>query len=450
MNVFAMEQNEDVLTTQEISPIETIPDEILVMIIEWGEIDCFDINDLMLNNLGKSINKVLDFLGNIELVCRRFNRCENSIVRTQAHWDLKRELVEYNSDKTIQDLTPSHLELFKFLSNTVKIKAINLFIAFYDERVSLKRHFAGLKDITPCFYLDEKLKRLFEKIDITYLAENESDKESYCNQLILFLVKGVSPNSVVSYSYKHMNQSRTLLGFAIEMKARHLIRFLLFRKAYFLQELDLNLTGADGITPLMLCLCNGEYELAKYLLKHGADPKICDKKGRTPLMLAIKYCQDFEKLLESTVLHKMLDQGIDVNAQDNRGRNAFYVACKRNRVNVIALLCQYGLQLNGTIQVYKQRCRKYFGERYKIGSNYYQTHSALGWAVYFQNKELVQLLLDRGADINGKFNKFKSMIEYARRDLHIESNPRLLVILQMLVDKETENLELGGVSCTLF
>jgi ankyrin repeat protein len=50
---------------------------------------------------------------------------------------------------------------------------------------------------------------------------------------------------------------------------------------------DLNLVNGDKFTPLVMAITNGHFELAKYLLDHGADPKPASLSGMTALYAAI-------------------------------------------------------------------------------------------------------------------------------------------------------------------
>jgi ankyrin repeat protein len=50
---------------------------------------------------------------------------------------------------------------------------------------------------------------------------------------------------------------------------------------------DVNQTGADSTSPLLIALVNGHYELAYMLLGRGADPSIADSNGRAPLFAVI-------------------------------------------------------------------------------------------------------------------------------------------------------------------
>jgi ankyrin repeat protein len=46
---------------------------------------------------------------------------------------------------------------------------------------------------------------------------------------------------------------------------------------------DIDLPNPDGMTPLMMAIDNSHYEVARYLLDHGANPNTWDWWGRTPI-----------------------------------------------------------------------------------------------------------------------------------------------------------------------
>ncbi len=50
---------------------------------------------------------------------------------------------------------------------------------------------------------------------------------------------------------------------------------------------DIDLPNPDGMTPLMMAIDNSHYEVARYLLDHGANPHTWDWWGRTPLYVVV-------------------------------------------------------------------------------------------------------------------------------------------------------------------
>lgn len=65
---------------------------------------------------------------------------------------------------------------------------------------------------------------------------------------------------------------------------------------------------ATGLTLLMHAIDNSNWDLAKQLLKHGANPNIADSKGRTPLLETMRR-------RESAVVKLLVDHGADFNKE---------------------------------------------------------------------------------------------------------------------------------------
>ena len=439
LNTFGMEVGEEELV-QDVCFIESIPDEILVMIFEHGARDCFFSGNgvscnFKLNNLGKSCNQFLDFFGTIELICKRFNKCSNLIIGSWSLMNLDDELK--NMGESRSGLTGEFLSQLKFLSPTVKIRALNFMIKDYTSYIFYNRFFAGLKQTYFWFWVygtesKNKLTSFFESHkDIDIASFSSEQLEQHCNEIIGLLISGINPNELVRYKYRDRVEKASLLSMAIRVKeCRDLVRFLLFRRFYSFQEINLDVPNSNGETPLLMSLSENNYNLANTLLAKGADPKICNRDGMTPLMYAIRYCKDFKQLLRSNLLNILLDLGVDINDQDDFGRSALFIAIKLGNEKEVSWLIDHGVRLNDLL------------------SENGNEKSALYWAISLpkSKEEIVQLLLDNGADINRKDNSDESVIQYAKRSYLVTDS-----ILKMLEAKEKENLELGGAHfCTLF
>lgn len=89
---------------------------------------------------------------------------------------------------------------------------------------------------------------------------------------------------------------------------------------------DVNATDPDGISPVLIAIINGHYDVALYLIDKGTNPNLADKTGRTALYSAV----DFHTMPQDNrpapkeidnahtsmdVIQSLIEHGANVNAQ---------------------------------------------------------------------------------------------------------------------------------------
>ena len=131
------------------------------------------------------------------------------------------------------------------------------------------------------------------------------------------------------------------------------------------------LSPADRTTPLLIATINGQFDLAMYLLEHGADPNLSSEAGTTPLYAVVNvqwapiaaypqpraYLQQRHAYLD--LMRALLDKGAEPNARINRkiwyrsynfdqsnvdeaGATAFWRAAYAADVDAMRLLVTHG------------------------------------------------------------------------------------------------------------
>jgi uncharacterized protein len=147
-------------------------------------------------------------------------------------------------------------------------------------------------------------------------------------------------------------------------------------KALLDARADVNQRSAgDRVTPMLVATINGNFDVAKYMLDHGADPKLAQENGVTPLYAALN-CQWADKALYPQpraqeqqhlsyldMMQALLDKGADPNARlrrkvwysqydfdqsgiDEAGATAFWRAAYADDVDAMKLLVKYGADVN--------------------------------------------------------------------------------------------------------
>uniref|UniRef100_A0ABD2W8N4 Uncharacterized protein n=1 Tax=Trichogramma kaykai TaxID=54128 RepID=A0ABD2W8N4_9HYME len=181
------------------------------------------------------------------------------------------------------------------------------------------------------------------------------------------------------------------------------------------------LVQRTGNSPLYLALSHNKREVSRLLLKHGADPNVANKDGRTALhVLGENYWNspNMEMIFE---LKKKLKPG-QVDARDKLGNTPLHLAVPSHSTNaklVVQALLQIGSNPNvandeGLTPMHiicKRRCNDGLWELFwNISDDMKQPvsldvrdklgNTPLHYALKYKNLDMIELLLRNGADPN--------------------------------------------------
>jgi ankyrin repeat protein len=200
---------------------------------------------------------------------------------------------------------------------------------------------------------------------------------------------------------------------------------------------DVNATTPDGISAVVIALINGHYDVAGALLEAGTDPNLADYTGRTALYAAIdfntmvKSNRPAPKVLENRlsgldVARIALDHGADVNARLKRlppyrakldrgndgmlggGTTAFLRAAKAADLPAMKLLLERGA--DPTLAPTRSGISPLMAAA-GLGTSEEDTTGRQ--KTQAQAIEAIQLLLDRGLDINARANDGQTAVHGA-------------------------------------
>ena len=166
---------------------------------------------------------------------------------------------------------------------------------------------------------------------------------------------------------------------------------------------DVKATTRYGVTPLYLACTNGNAAIVEKLLSAGADANSANPGGETALMTAARTGKP-------DAVKALLDRGADVNAKEGvRGQTALMWAVVENHPEAARLLIARGADLNAHTMVYvpegdapPARPAQASGAgmtRQRAIPTANGAMTALLFAAREGNREMVQLLLDAGADM---------------------------------------------------
>jgi ankyrin repeat protein len=139
------------------------------------------------------------------------------------------------------------------------------------------------------------------------------------------------------------------------------------------QKADVNAEQADGTTALHWAARWNDLETAGLLIRSGADPKLANHDGATPMFLAAQNAS-------APMIELLVKAGVDVNAPVlAHGETALMMASRSGGVDAVKMLLDHGARIDA-----KDTLR---------GT------TALMWAAEQGHVGVVQLLAARGADL---------------------------------------------------
>ena len=143
------------------------------------------------------------------------------------------------------------------------------------------------------------------------------------------------------------NNLSTALTLAAGQGALGVVRALLAKPGL---EVDC-MEASEGRTPLMLAAQYAETnvaEIIRELLKHGADPNLCDQLyKRTAICRAIEENGRTKPAQSMQAVQALLENGItDLKCVDSEGKGLLHYACEAGNAHILKLLIGKGLDVN--------------------------------------------------------------------------------------------------------
>ena len=259
------------------------------------------------------------------------------------------------------------------------------------------------------------------------------------------------------------SEGNTALHVAVREKHAEVVQVLIDAGA------DVNGRASDGDTPLFLAIRKGSLDMVKLLVRAGAGVCVTDKGEDTCLMLAsyeghidtVRYLVSLPQMDVTqadahgdTALHYaveeevqlLIDAGADVDRRNTAGWTPLHIASRAGALNVVKLLVRAGanvcvadedgstcLILASSMGMASSMEGQIETVRYLVslpqvdvtqGNN--RGNTALHVAVRDQHANVVQVLIDAGADVNRRDSN-------GQTPLHIASREGALNVVKLLV-----------------
>ncbi|KAI8725461.1 hypothetical protein NCS52_00117200 [Fusarium sp. LHS14.1] len=176
--------------------------------------------------------------------------------------------------------------------------------------------------------------------------------------------------------------------------------------------------GSTIVSGLRSAVNSGYKQRVLALLDGGADINAQDRIGDCTALTHAAWIgrDDFVELL--------LENGADPNRPEQHGRTALHIAVKHKYSGIVAMLLDYGANVDARVHSWTPLllAAKYcwfkipdylLRKGADVNAADYHGRTALHWAAHHGDKRLAQLLLERGADMNAKDRWGKTALQWA-------------------------------------
>ena len=162
---------------------------------------------------------------------------------------------------------------------------------------------------------------------------------------------------------------------------------------------DLDVRGKYGRNPLHAAAYSGNLEVVRILIDYDpAYVNVRSESRSTPLHWALRG-HDFKDGSVISVLRLLLEQGADINAQNQDGRTPLHMASFDRALEVVRLLLEHGADV-------------------EVKNKYGRT--PLHLASFDGALEVIRLLLEHGADVEVKDKYGETALQDATHSRHHE------------------------------
>ena len=308
------------------------------------------------------------------------------IIKLQNRWSgIKMKGLKRLIEKMLPlDLKQSILQYIEILTGSVTIHyyVLDCTADNLKEYTGGKLQFMRLIGIFSLYIEDHPVLQEDENMNFTFELALLTSVRVGNNEAVEFLLQLKEGNVNI-----RNNKGWTALMIASALNYISIIHMLIQANA------NPHLKLSDGSNAVMIASCNGNYEIVELLINEGVDYVTQQADGWNNFMLASQ--NGHTKIVEL-----LLEKKVDPYVQKNNGWNALMLACHNGHTEIVENM------LNSKKQVV---IKKNINAKNENGS----TALMIACNTEKEHSEIVQLLLDAGADPHVKINNGKTALASA-------------------------------------
>lgn len=155
--------------------------------------------------------------------------------------------------------------------------------------------------------------------------------------------------------------------------------------------INLDAIDNDGNTALNIAISNHRFKFATRLIELYVDIRNIDKNGRTLIHSIPEVFDGSEE--SNTILNILIERGLDINAQDYKGRTALHRSLLSFKAYTMGRFIRRAVEMGADINI--------------------QDHNGRSPIFYAKNQELAELLIELGSNIKVKDNMGRGLLHFS-------------------------------------